>query len=144
MADSASTINESGCAVPTEGQPFDFEVRLGLSFIVQAACFSALAVTGLLLYIAVCVFGFYDRALVCAHIFDAMQFSAIRSKRGGYRGWTMSTHVHWYFLSLMVSELIQAIGECILLLLNSPRHAVTPRRHSEREMGQELGTHKIF
>ncbi|KAJ3491057.1 hypothetical protein NLI96_g991 [Meripilus lineatus] len=89
MADSASTINESGCAVPTEGQPFDFEVRLGLSFIVQAACFSALAVTGLLLYIA---------------------FSAIRSKRGGYRGWTMSTHVHWYFLSLMVSELIQAIG----------------------------------
>lgn len=39
-----------------EGQnltpPFDFGVRLGLVFVVQSACLSAIAVTCLLLYIA--------------------------------------------------------------------------------------------
>ena len=45
------TTQEEDCSVAPN--PFSFEVRLGLSFIAQAACFSALAVTGLLLYIGV-------------------------------------------------------------------------------------------
>ncbi|KAL4241711.1 hypothetical protein ABKN59_000865 [Abortiporus biennis] len=61
----------------------------GLSFIVEAASLSLLAVLGLLSYIV---------------------YSVLRFERGDSRHWAVSTHVHWYFLSLLVSEIIQAIG----------------------------------
>jgi len=69
--------------------PFGFGVRLGIVFIVESACLSAAAVTSLLLYIA---------------------YSAIKLKRGASRTWTVSTHIHYYFVNLLVSDLIQAIG----------------------------------
>lgn len=58
-------------------------------FIVQASFLSALAVLGLLSYIA---------------------YSTIKLKNGASRHWSTTTHVHWYFVSMMVSDLIQAIG----------------------------------
>ncbi|CAL1695298.1 unnamed protein product [Somion occarium] len=80
----------AACVVPTT--PFDFSIRLGLVFIVEAATLSAIAVLGLLSYIG---------------------YSVIRTGRGGTRHWSTATHVHWYFLSLMVSDLVQAVGGII-------------------------------
>ncbi|EKM56586.1 uncharacterized protein PHACADRAFT_253801 [Phanerochaete carnosa HHB-10118-sp] len=71
---------------------FDFGVRLGLVFIVETACLSAIASAALLVYIG---------------------YSAAKIRRNAARKWTVTTHVHWYFLSLLVSELIQAIGGII-------------------------------
>lgn len=44
------TDEDANCSVST---PFDFGVRLGLVFVVEAASLSALAVVGLLAYIGV-------------------------------------------------------------------------------------------
>jgi len=74
------------CSVP---EVFPFSIRIGLIFIAQAAGLSAIAIACLLSYIV---------------------YSTVKVRKGATRHWTMSTHVHWYFLSLLVSELIQAIG----------------------------------
>ncbi|KAI0080281.1 hypothetical protein K474DRAFT_299653 [Panus rudis PR-1116 ss-1] len=74
------------CSVPST---FDFDVRVGLVFIAQAACVSAVAILGLFLYAG---------------------YNALQLKIGGAGRWAMTTHVHWYFLSLMFSDLIQAVG----------------------------------
>ncbi|KAJ7585768.1 hypothetical protein C8J56DRAFT_862245 [Mycena floridula] len=71
------------------GYTFNFSERLGLVFIAEAACLSAVCVAGLLVYIA------YSFAVV---------------KRGASRNWTLSTHFHYYFINLLFSDLIQAIG----------------------------------
>ncbi|KAI6108428.1 hypothetical protein EDD16DRAFT_81346 [Pisolithus croceorrhizus] len=69
--------------------PFDFEIRLGMVFIVAATSTSALAVGGVLLYIA---------------------YSAVTIQRNASRRWSTETHIHYYFLNLMVSDFIQAVG----------------------------------
>ncbi|GAW06058.1 hypothetical protein LENED_007951 [Lentinula edodes] len=74
-----------------EGE-FSFGTRLGLAFTVQSACCSALLVSSLLVYI------FY---------------SAVVIKRGATRTWKVSTHVHCYFVNLLIFDLIQAIGGMI-------------------------------
>ncbi|KII93804.1 hypothetical protein PLICRDRAFT_405927 [Plicaturopsis crispa FD-325 SS-3] len=71
------------------GSPFPSGSRLGIAFIIGAACLSAISVTSLLLYIG---------------------YSTVKLKRGASRKWSTSTHVHYYFLNLLVSDLIQAIG----------------------------------
>ncbi|KAG1800927.1 uncharacterized protein HD556DRAFT_1340791 [Suillus plorans] len=68
---------------------FDFDDRLGLVFIVEAASLSVLAITTLLAYIT---------------------YSAVTIRMGATRRWSTDTHVHYYFLNLMVFDLIQAIG----------------------------------
>jgi hypothetical protein len=65
--------------------PIDFSYRIGLLFVVEAASISAIAVTGLLLYIV---------------------GSAIWSRK-----WPMETQTHYYFVNLLIADLIQAIGE---------------------------------
>ncbi|KAH8102518.1 hypothetical protein BXZ70DRAFT_1006435 [Cristinia sonorae] len=85
------------CNVP---KVFPFSIRLGLIFITQAAGLSAIAIVCLLMYIA---------------------YSAVTWRKGATRRWSMGTHVHWYFLSLLVSDLIQAIGG--LLNIEWIRHA---------------------
>jgi len=37
-------------------------------------------------------------------------YSAVAIQRGASRHWTVSTHIHYYFINLLVSDLIQAIG----------------------------------
>jgi hypothetical protein len=71
--------------------PFDFGTRLGLAFIVEAACLSALAVISTLLYIG---------------------YTAVQINRRGWssRKWSSGTYMHYYFLALMIFELIQAAG----------------------------------
>ncbi|KAI3622476.1 hypothetical protein WG66_015193 [Moniliophthora roreri] len=76
-------------ATPDGGTTFSFGTRLGLVFIVEFASLSAIAVVSLLLYIL---------------------YSAVTIKRGASRAWTVSTHVHYYFVNLLLSDLIQAIG----------------------------------
>ncbi|KAF9229163.1 hypothetical protein BS17DRAFT_689228 [Gyrodon lividus] len=68
---------------------FDFGTRVGMIFIVEAAAMSALAVSGLLAYIT---------------------YSAVTIHRNASRRWSTDTHIHYYFLNLMVCDLIQAIG----------------------------------
>ncbi|TFK56974.1 hypothetical protein OE88DRAFT_1730405 [Heliocybe sulcata] len=68
---------------------FTFGKRLGLVFIVQTAGLSAVAVFALLAYIA---------------------YGAVKIVPGASRKWRTGTHVHFYFLSLLLSDLIQAIG----------------------------------
>ncbi|KAI6001098.1 hypothetical protein F5J12DRAFT_771334 [Pisolithus orientalis] len=68
---------------------FSFEVRVGLVFIVVASFVSALAVGGVLLYIV---------------------YSAVTIKRNASRRWSTDTHIHYYFLHLMVFDLIQTMG----------------------------------
>ncbi|EGO05201.1 hypothetical protein SERLA73DRAFT_174199 [Serpula lacrymans var. lacrymans S7.3] len=70
-------------------QLFGFGTRLGLVFIVELASLSAIAVTSLLSYVA---------------------YSAITINRNASRRWSTETHIHYYFLNLMVFDLIQAIG----------------------------------
>ncbi|KAI6151347.1 hypothetical protein EDD17DRAFT_1149644 [Pisolithus thermaeus] len=69
--------------------PSDFELRVGMVFVVIASSVSALAVGGVLLYIA---------------------YSAVTIQRNASRRWSTDTHIHYYFLNLMVSELIQTVG----------------------------------
>ncbi|KIM86585.1 hypothetical protein PILCRDRAFT_815818 [Piloderma croceum F 1598] len=73
----------------TPGTPFDFGTRLGPVFIIEADFLSALAVTSVLLYIG---------------------YSAVKIKRGASRKWSTETHIHWFFLNLMIFDLIQAAG----------------------------------
>ncbi|KDQ63396.1 hypothetical protein JAAARDRAFT_169182 [Jaapia argillacea MUCL 33604] len=73
-------------------EPFTFGERLGIVFIVESACLSAAAVTSLLCYIG---------------------YGAIRAVPETSGRWRTGTHIHWYFLSLMVSDLIQAIGSIL-------------------------------
>ncbi|KIK12950.1 hypothetical protein PISMIDRAFT_18340 [Pisolithus microcarpus 441] len=68
---------------------FDFGVRAGMTVIVVASAASAFAVGGVLLYIA---------------------YSAVTIQRNASRRWSTDTHIHYYFLNLMVSDLIQAVG----------------------------------
>ncbi|KAH7912605.1 hypothetical protein BJ138DRAFT_1229715, partial [Hygrophoropsis aurantiaca] len=72
---------------------FDFGTRLGLVFIVEFAALSAIAVSSLLLYIT---------------------YSAVTLHRNALRKWSMDTHIHYYFLNLMVFDLVQAIGEWLM------------------------------
>ncbi|KAI6149668.1 hypothetical protein BKA82DRAFT_161481 [Pisolithus tinctorius] len=58
-------------------------------FIVVASAVSALAVGGVLLYIA---------------------YSAVTIKRDASRRWSTDTHIHYYFLHLMILDFIQTIG----------------------------------
>lgn len=41
------------------------------------------------------------------------QYSVAKIKENAARRWATVTHVHWYFLSLLMSELVQAIGAII-------------------------------
>ncbi|KAG2120758.1 uncharacterized protein F5147DRAFT_647191 [Suillus discolor] len=75
---------------------FDFDDRLGLVFIVEAATLSVLAITTLLAYITT-----YPRPISIA----PSQFEWVPTRR-----WSTDTHVHYYFLNLMIFDLIQAIG----------------------------------
>ncbi|KAG1784074.1 hypothetical protein EV702DRAFT_1191079 [Suillus placidus] len=68
---------------------FNFDDRLGLVFIVEAAVLSVLAITTLLAYIT---------------------YSAVTIRMGATRRWSTDTHIHYYFLNLMLFDLIQAIG----------------------------------
>ncbi|KAG2159737.1 uncharacterized protein EDB93DRAFT_1111762 [Suillus bovinus] len=78
----ANLLQESSTA-------FDFNDRLGLVFIVEAATLSVLAISSLLAYIT---------------------YSAVTIRMGATRRWSTDTHVHYYFLNLMLFDLIQAIG----------------------------------
>ncbi|KIN97035.1 hypothetical protein M404DRAFT_161524 [Pisolithus tinctorius Marx 270] len=62
---------------------------MGLVFILVASFVSALAVGGVLLYIV---------------------YSAVTIKRNASRRWSTDTHIHYYFLHLMVFDLIQTMG----------------------------------
>ncbi|KAI6153685.1 hypothetical protein BKA82DRAFT_4092828 [Pisolithus tinctorius] len=68
---------------------FNVGVRVGMAIIVLASAASAFAVGGVLLYIA---------------------YSAVTIHRNASRRWTTDTHIHYYFLNLMFSDLIQAVG----------------------------------
>ncbi|KAJ3854086.1 hypothetical protein EV368DRAFT_63564 [Lentinula lateritia] len=84
-----------------EGE-FSFGTRLGLAFTVQSACCSALLVSSLLIYIF--------KLLFFTRLFE---YSAVVIKRGATRTWKVSTHVHCYFVNLLIFDLIQAIGGMI-------------------------------
>ncbi|KAI6007236.1 hypothetical protein EDD15DRAFT_2209865 [Pisolithus albus] len=68
--------------------PFDFGIRVGMVSILIATSASALAVGGVLLYIV---------------------YSAVTIQPNASRRWSTDTHIHYYFLNLMVSDLIQAV-----------------------------------
>ncbi|KIY73194.1 hypothetical protein CYLTODRAFT_387202 [Cylindrobasidium torrendii FP15055 ss-10] len=68
---------------------FAFGIRVGILFITEAASLSAISVAGLLLYIL---------------------YSTIAIRKGAARSWKYSTHIHYYFVSLLVADLIQATG----------------------------------
>ncbi|KAI6033298.1 hypothetical protein EDC04DRAFT_2213696 [Pisolithus marmoratus] len=68
---------------------FNIGVKMGMVSMVVASAASALAVGGVLLYIA---------------------YSAVTIQQNASRRWSTDTHIHYYFLSLMVSDLIQAVG----------------------------------
>ncbi|OAX44174.1 hypothetical protein K503DRAFT_679309 [Rhizopogon vinicolor AM-OR11-026] len=74
---------------PLASLPFNFGERLGLAFIVEGATLSVLAITTLLAYIT---------------------YSAVTIRLGATRRWSTDTHIHYYFLNLMIFDLIQAIG----------------------------------
>lgn len=89
-----TTSSGAGYSASSSSTPFDVGVRLGIGFIVISASLSALAVTSLLLYIT--------------------YYSIITARNlNGSRTWSVSTHVHYYFVNLLVSDLIQAIGGII-------------------------------
>ncbi|KAL4070845.1 hypothetical protein J3A83DRAFT_4245860 [Scleroderma citrinum] len=67
----------------------DSGTRIGMVFVVEASAASALAVTGLLLYIA---------------------YSAIAIQRNASQRWSPETHIHYYFLNLLICDLILSIG----------------------------------
>ncbi|TDL21358.1 hypothetical protein BD410DRAFT_789791 [Rickenella mellea] len=66
-----------------------FGTRLGLVFIVQAAFLSLVSVLALLTYIA---------------------YAALKLRKTSTRKWSTGTHVHYYFLNMLVSEVVQAVG----------------------------------
>ncbi|KAI6157077.1 hypothetical protein BKA82DRAFT_994530, partial [Pisolithus tinctorius] len=65
---------------------------MGMIIMCMASAASALAVGGLLLYIA---------------------YSAVTIKRNASRRWSTDTHIHYYFLNMMISHLILSIGELL-------------------------------
>jgi len=65
---------------------FSFHTRLGLVFAVEASFLSALAATSVLIYIA---------------------YSTIM------RRWKTETEIHFYFVNLMIFDLIMAIGSLL-------------------------------
>ncbi|KAI6156979.1 hypothetical protein BKA82DRAFT_25879 [Pisolithus tinctorius] len=73
-------------------EQFDFGVRVGMVIMCVASAASALAVGGLLLYIA---------------------YSAVTLRRNALRRWSTDTHIHYYFLNMMISHLILSIGELL-------------------------------
>ncbi|KAG2350245.1 hypothetical protein BDR05DRAFT_954341 [Suillus weaverae] len=75
--------------LPAGATAFNFDDRLGLVFIVEAAVLSVLAITSLLAYIT---------------------YSAVTIRMGATRRWSTDTRIHYYFLNLMLFDLIQAIG----------------------------------
>jgi hypothetical protein len=93
--------------------PFDFGTRLGLAFIVEAACLSALAVISTLLYIGVSIIQKPDCLLCLTGTGAPFQYTAVQINRRGWssRKWSSGTYMHYYFLALMIFELIQAAGE---------------------------------
>ncbi|KAK0211075.1 hypothetical protein DFS33DRAFT_1238722, partial [Desarmillaria ectypa] len=68
---------------------FDSGVRTGLIIIVVFACLSATTVFSLLTFIG---------------------YSVVTVKKGATRKWHVSTHVHYYFVNLLICDFIQAIG----------------------------------
>ncbi|KAL0951350.1 hypothetical protein HGRIS_008054 [Hohenbuehelia grisea] len=68
---------------------FPSGTRSGLVLIVLSASLSTVAVLCLLSYIA---------------------YSAVKLTPGSSRTWTVSTNVHYYFVNLLISDLVQAIG----------------------------------
>ncbi|KZS91207.1 hypothetical protein SISNIDRAFT_551043 [Sistotremastrum niveocremeum HHB9708] len=74
--------------VPNSSGTFTFGTRLGLVFVVETASLSAVLVTSLLSYFA---------------------WQSIKSARR-LRKWQWPSHIHIYFISLLCSDLIQAIG----------------------------------
>lgn len=44
------------------------------------------------------------------HSSPAPQYSTIAIRKGAARSWKYSTHIHYYFVSLLVADLIQATG----------------------------------
>ncbi|KAI6156985.1 hypothetical protein BKA82DRAFT_1000291 [Pisolithus tinctorius] len=73
---------------------FDSEVKVWMIVMVVASATSALAAGGLLLYIA---------------------YSAVTIKPNASRRWSTETHVHYYFLNLMISDLIASLGELLTI-----------------------------
>ncbi|KAF9236419.1 hypothetical protein BU15DRAFT_76993 [Melanogaster broomeanus] len=69
--------------------PFTFGTRLWMVFMAEAAAMSALAVSALLTYIT---------------------YSAVTIQQNASRRWSTDTHIHYYFLNLMICDLLQAIG----------------------------------
>lgn len=134
-----STGEHAGETCPTQ---FDFGIRLGLVLIMETACLSALSVTGLLVYIGVSVSslgGTTSEPLLRA----SFQYSAATIRRNAVKKWTVTTHVHWYFLSLLVSEMIQAIGQSASYqhhISASPNSSALIRRHHKCEVGCRSGT----
>jgi len=68
--------------------PFPSGVRLGIVFMVLSAATSAAACVGCLLFIA----------------YSAVRFS------DGSRKWSLETHVHYYFLNLLIFDLTASVG----------------------------------
>ncbi|KAF8898865.1 hypothetical protein BD779DRAFT_1485895 [Infundibulicybe gibba] len=86
-------------------EPFSFGVRLGLVFIVQTASLSAIAVLALLLYLAV------NFNLIPLHSVNFIsQYSTTATWKGKGEGRNVSSHMHYYLLNLLVSDLVQATG----------------------------------
>ncbi|KZT40448.1 hypothetical protein SISSUDRAFT_477102 [Sistotremastrum suecicum HHB10207 ss-3] len=81
-------IDPSHGNVANSSGTFSFGVRLGLVFVVQIASISAVLVSGLLSYIL---------------------WQAIKSYRRR-RTWHWPSHIHIYFISLLCSDFIQAVG----------------------------------
>ncbi|TDL28696.1 hypothetical protein BD410DRAFT_824346 [Rickenella mellea] len=113
----SSTVSES---------TFSFGTRLGLVFIVQAAFLSLISVLALLTYIA---------------------YSALKLRKTSARKWSTGTHVHYYFLSMLVSEVVQATGaylhygsKCRRKLIG---HAMR-RRHHEHQVDTRCCTNFLL
>jgi len=86
---------------------FDFGTRIGMLFLVEAFATSALAVTGLLLYIAVR----FQCGGVCRYVHrHPPQYGAVAIQRNASRRWSTETHIHYYFLNLLICDLILSIG----------------------------------
>ncbi|KAJ7596915.1 hypothetical protein C8J56DRAFT_301113 [Mycena floridula] len=89
LLQSIPAFASSVMSVDQENSTLSFNERIGLLLIVESACLSLLAVFSLLSYIA---------------------YSFVTIKPGASRHWNVSTHIHLYFVNLLVCDLIQAIG----------------------------------
>lgn len=66
------------------------------------------------------------------------QYSAITVKRGASRNWTGATHLHYYFVNLLVFDLIQAIGEISTFVIESDL-STFGRWYNERQVDCHWG-----